>query len=375
MNDYAERRSRIYSWIASEGLDAAYLTRDADVRYLTGMPSDSLLVLLAEGKSVLLPWDINLANRLAAADEIIPYTEYRRDLATALSAVLAGAGLDSGCRIEIPGDTAYPRVKSLEASLGKTLPGVEIVCRDNGLDDTLHRLRAKKSVHELAILSDAATMTDSLINGLEAGFADGSLVSELDVALFLEREARALGAEGTGFDTLVAGPGRSNGIHAFPTYTDAPFRARGCGIIDFGVKCDGYTSDVTVSVVFGEPTDTQQEMISLVQQAYNEATAMCAPGADATAIAEHVDRLFEEAGYSMPHSLGHGIGLDVHEEPRVSSKSKERVTLEPGMVITIEPGLYHESQGGVRLENDVIILETGSQIITTSRILRFPDPG
>ena len=370
MNRYAQRRIRLYEWLERENTDAAYLVADPDVRYFTGMPSDSVLILLRTGRSILLPWDINLANVRADADEIIPYTEYHRDLNTAVKAVMSDSSNGTISKLEIPGDTAYPSV----ARLRDDLTSVEIVCRSHGLNDQVHGQRIIKDADELSTLEKAAEITNRIFDRLESDLASGELQTELDVALFLEREARSQGAEGTGFESIVAGPTRSNGIHAFPSYTNAPFAATGCGIIDFGVKVDGYTSDITLTAVFGEPRGALCLMLDLVQQAYDEAIERAIVGADAGDIARHVDAIFEKAGYAMPHSLGHGIGLEVHEAPGLRSTSQDPSPLKPGMVFTIEPGLYHPTDGGVRLENDVMLTEAGARVITHSRILHLSDP-
>ena len=370
-HDYAGRRERIYSWLEENDVDAVYLQKDADVRYLSGMPGDSTLLLFRQSHSVLLPWDINLAKLHANSDEIIPFTNFDRKLTRALSELCQKYGIGAKSRVEIPGDTAYPAIDSIREAVN----GAEIVCRTDGFETAVQTSRSVKDRNELEILERAAKITNEIVDELEAAFRSGELSTELDVALFIERESRTRGGEGTGFDTIVAGPSRSNGIHAYPGYTQATFRTPGSGIIDFGVKVDGYTSDVTMSCIFGEPTKTQREMIDLVERAYHDVMGKLGKGADAVEIARDVDSLFEASGYSMPHSLGHGIGLEVHEAPSLRSHSEKPSLLEEGMAFTVEPGLYHESEGGVRFENDVIITPAGPRVITTSRILYVPLPG
>ncbi len=99
---------------------------------------------------------------------------------------------------------------------------------------------------------------------------------------------------------------------------------------------------------------------------------MCKPGATTYEIGAAVDNIFNEKGYKMPHSLGHGIGLDVHEAPIVNEHKETSSVLESGIYITIEPGLYHPDLGGIRLENDVLITDDGHKVITNSRILHIP---
>jgi len=216
-----------------------------------------------------------------------------------------------------------------------------------------------------------ASYTDQLMDMVEKEIAAGMLSTELDVALFLEREARRMGAEGMGFETLAAGPGRSFGIHAFPAFTSGPFANAGLSILDFGARFEGYTSDVTMSFVSDVLSQEQKTMIDLVEEAHRIAVEACGPGVPLLKVATLVDDLFKKAGWFMPHSLGHGIGLDAHEAPMLSMRASPEALLQPGHIVTIEPGLYHPEFGGVRLENDVLITETGAEVLTHSRIVRL----
>jgi len=394
--NYRTRVERVASWLASEGLAAALLVdeeehRNPAIRYLTGHPSDALLFVLPEARTILLPWDVNLSRTLAVADEIIPYTDFKRSLAEAYSAITSRFALTG--RIEISGGTSYPLVRKL----AERVPELAIECREGGIDATIARQRAIKDADELAKIEEAAEATNRLLATIEerlarSGWNDAQsgaggdsarradtpgrrpsdLPSEADVALFIEREARMLGAEGTSFETLAAGPARSFGIHAFPAFGAGPFGGPGLSILDFGLRVDGYPSDVTVTVATGKLTPRQEEMIGLVEEAYDLSLALVAPGRPTAEIARAVDGRFERAGYSMPHALGHGLGLRIHESPAVNSREGNTDILEPGMVITIEPGLYHPEAGGVRKENDLLITENGFKMLTTARILRLP---
>jgi len=394
--NYRSRLERVASWLSAEGLAGALLVdeeerRNPAIRYLTGHPSDALLFVLPDARTILVPWDVNLARKLAVADEIIPYTDFRRSLPEAYSAIVARLGLAG--RVEISAGASYPLVRRLAARE----PAITLECRDEGIDAAIAHQRAVKDADELAKIEQAAEATNRLLAALEERFVHGGwddapgiaggepaggagkgrasaphLPSEADVALFIEREGRLLGAEGTSFETLAAGPSRSFGIHAFPAFGSGPFGGPGLSILDFGLRVDGYPSDVTVTVATGKLTSRQEEMVGLVEEAYDLSLSLVAPGRPAAEIARAIDGHFQRAGYAMPHSLGHGLGLRVHESPAVSSREGNRDVLEPGMVITIEPGLYHPEAGGVRKENDLLVTETGARVLTTARILRLP---
>jgi Xaa-Pro dipeptidase len=368
----AARRARAAAWLASEGIGAAFFedaegSRDQALRYLSGQPGDALLILAADGRSVLVAWDLNLARLASSADEILAYSDFERLPLRALSEVLARLGLSEGSKIELPSTFAYPRY----IDFVEGLPGYDLVCRAAGIDGFLGRMRSVKEPAELETYRRACAITDGIIDGLERGVRSLAIRSELDAALFIERSARDSGCEGLGFETLAAGPSRSWGIHAFPPYGPGPFAGEGMSILDFGVRLEGYTSDVTMSFVRGTLAPDAERMIELVQQAHDEAIEMLAPGRKCREIALRVDGIFAQAGLAMPHALGHGIGLDAHEAPALRSREDCADVLEAGQVVTIEPGLYYPELGGVRLEDDILITEMGRERLTASRIVRL----
>ena len=198
----------------------------------------------------------------------------------------------------------------------------------------------------------------------------GKIKTETDAALFIEVESRKRGCEGTSFETLAAGPDRSFAIHAFPAWTCAPFGGQGLSILDFGVRYGAYCTDVTMT--FARDLNPKQEkLVNLVEKAYKLAMSMTHNGTPARDVAAAVDALFAKSKKQMPHGLGHGIGLQEHEYPNIRNRSKNEWVLEPGMIFTIEPGLYDPALGGCRLENDILMTETGSETLTTSRIVRL----
>lgn len=369
--EYRSRISRLADWLAAERTSAALFVdvegrRDPAIRYFTGHPGDALLFVFSDARSLLVPWDINLARSIATADEMVAYSEYNRSLTQAVEAIVKKGGITGP--VEVSASTPHPVFEELRTASGRA----EIVCRTGGLDEVVTGYRMVKDTDEIRLLVQAAEVTNELLSLLQDFLANSTDPAEVDVALFLEREALRRGCQGMSFESLVAGPSRSFGIHAFPPYSAAPFAREGMSILDFGVLVDGYPSDVTVTVVKGTPSDKQEEMIGLVQRAYDTAVAKSTVGTATREIAAAVDELFESGGYSMPHSLGHGLGLEVHEKPFLRNKPDIQTRLEPGMAFTIEPGLYDSEAGGVRLENDLLVGDQGTRILTTSRILRLP---
>lgn len=368
MNSYLERQKKVSSLLVREDIALLVLCdreglRDSSVRYLTGHPSDSVLFLFADGRSLLLPWDINLARIKATATRIKPYNDYGRTLVQALTKVLAEEHLPKGSRIEVPGQLPYPEfIKIAEESQ------YQFVCREYGLASTIEDMRQIKDADELATLHKAFAITDSILDKIEAALRKGQC-TETDIALMIDREARLSGAEGTGFETLAASPGRSYNIHAFPAYTGALMPADGLSIIDFGVKYDGYTSDVTTTITLNLNPE-QEKMVSCIEEAVKVAEKLLKPGTLTTELSGAVNDHLASWGYVMPHNLGHGIGLYIHEKPFLRAKV-DPVKLEKGMVFTIEPGIYDPKLGGVRLENDYMITDNGYEKLTNSRIIRL----
>ena len=209
---------------------------------------------------------------------------------------------------------------------------------------------------------------NDILDKIEAVLRSGQC-TETDIALLIDREARLAGAEGTGFETLAAAMGRSYNIHAFPAYTGAIMPADGLSIIDFGVKYDGYTSDVTTTITRNLNPE-QEKMVSVIEGAVKVAEKLLKPGTLTTELSGAVNDYLENNGYVMPHNLGHGIGLYIHEKPFLRAKV-DPVKLEKGMVFTIEPGIYDPELGGIRLENDYLITDTGYEKLTNSRIIRL----
>jgi len=341
--------------------------RDQNIRWFTGQPGDALLFISLE-KMILAAWDINLAKLYASKSPaiIVSYNDFDRKPVKAIATIANKLGIPAGAKIEIPSVTPYPVFLDYVGEL----TDYDIICRDNGAAMETRRLRAVKDENEIAITRKAADLTNELIDSLEKNVRSGKIQTEAEAALFIEIEARKSGCEGTSFGTLAAGPDRSYAIHAFPTWTNAPFGGQGLSILDFGVKLNGYCTDVTLT--FARDLDPKQEkLVNLVEKAAKHAISMALNGTAARDIAAAVDSLFLKSKKKMPHGLGHGVGLQEHEYPVIRNSSENEWVLSPGMIFTIEPGLYDPILGGCRLENDILITETASEILTKARIIKL----
>ncbi len=388
-NIYLERRRGVYSYLKDNGIDLAILKdsegkRNKSIRYLTGHPMDATLILISEnltpegegGKAILAPWDINIAEKMANADAFLPSKIYRKSLKELLEEIKI--------QEEIPYLTNPQKLRKIEISGNFTYPEVynaiqnnrlEIVCTENGIDHLILNKRMIKDHMEIEILKKAAEITDSVIEEIEKllkgkinWFSTPKDLTETDLKLFIDKKLREFGGDTTGFETLVASPKRSFSIHTVPAYSSEKLLTPGLALVDFGVEYMGYTSDVTVPIVIEPLTKKQRHILELVLKAYNEAVDMLRASLTIEKLTTRVDNIFESEGFKMPHSLGHGIGLDVHERPLLR-KGEKVDTLSSGHVITIEPGLYDPNEGGIRIENDFLITENSYQQLTHSHLI------
>lgn len=367
---YAARREKLFAFMKENKITAAVFEdtegrRDLSVRYFTGHPSDALWICSSDGKNALVPWDENLAKERSVDVKIIPYNKYDRKNIEAVREILKSFKKnDPRLKVEVSPATPYPLfLKYVDA-----LQGWDVLCRENSVHDFVLSLRACKDEYEIECTKEAARVGDLIIEKIENGIDDGSIKTEMDVSLLIERELRLNGCERNGFDTLAAGSSRSFAIHAFPGYTSAPWPGKGLSILDFGVVFEGYTSDTTLTVV-KDATDEQKKLVELVEKAAKEALPYYKNGEKIKMAGLVADEVFKKAKREMPHTLGHGIGLEIHEFPRVSAKQTDDIVFKPGMIVTLEPGLYDSKLGGVRLENDVLVTENGNEVITHSKII------
>ena len=386
--NYGRRQKKTAGILSKKGITAAIIrdfegSRNSSLRYLTGHPGDALLFIFGSGKTILLPWDVNLAARYAQCSKIIPYTDFDRDFTKAAAAVLkeesaeaVSRGFDRP-RIDVSSSFTWPDVEMLK----EKLPETEFLCSRSGIDSVISGQRAVKENTELRIIRKAAKITDRIIELIEkkllSAAEGGRKVTETDIALLIEKSARRSGAEGTGFETIAASPSRSAEIHPHPYFTAADFSAPGLSVIDFGIKYLGYTTDVTIAIAAEPLSERQREMVSLVTEAAASAEKMLKPGTPVSAPADEVNRFFRSRGYAMPHALGHGTGLDVHEPPFLrpapdtAAGAGHLPLLEKGLVLGVDPALSPRGGGGIRLENDYIITESGCEKITSSRVIHL----
>jgi Xaa-Pro aminopeptidase len=221
-------------------------------------------------------------------------------------------------------------------------------------------LRLVKDEEELALMEKAAHLGVDLFHELLPVLHSG--MTETAVAAFLEQGARLRGAEGMSFETIVASGARSSLPHGRATSERLP--RKGFLTLDFGVILNGYCSDMTRTVFLGKPTERERFTYDAVREAQIAAVEAVKPGVSCGDVDEAARSVLRKAGLAeyFTHSTGHGVGLEIHESPRIAAEQSQ--LLLPGMVITIEPGVYLAGQFGVRIEDMVAVTKQGGHVMT-----------
>jgi Xaa-Pro aminopeptidase/Xaa-Pro dipeptidase len=227
------------------------------------------------------------------------------------------------------------------------------------LADELRLIRARKDETEIALMKKAAEISSAAILSLIAQIKPGC--TEKELALQLELNARKSGADQLAFEAIVAAGANSALPHARPT--NKKIKKRDLIVIDFGVKCEGYCSDETCTIAFGELTAKQKNAYQTVRNAHDRAIAIVKANISASDVDICArDAFGEKYRKYFAHGTGHGIGMEVHEPPRLASNSKD--ILEAQMMVTVEPGLYFPGLWGIRIEDTVLVKENGCEKIT-----------
>ncbi|HHU60427.1 MAG: Xaa-Pro peptidase family protein [Bacillota bacterium] len=226
----------------------------------------------------------------------------------------------------------------------------------------VQEMRIIKKSEEIEFIRQAAQIGDRAFAKLLPTINSG--ITESELAIELEYIVRKMGAEGMSFDPIVASGPRSALPHARPG--ERVLSVGDFVVFDFGCIVNGYCSDMTRTIVIGEPEERHMLIYDLVLKAQKESLAAIAPGKTGAEIDAVAREIISDAGYGeyFGHGLGHGVGLEIHENPRLSRR--DDTVLEPGMVVTVEPGIYLPDFGGVRIEDMVVVTDEGCDVLTST---------
>jgi Xaa-Pro aminopeptidase len=346
------RLQRLQEELQKHKLEAILIGHLPNIRYLCGF-SGSAALLLASGRNVEFFTDGRYT--VQAREEVRGARIHIQKGKSAFAAALEW--LNGQSRIKRLGiEAAYMTVADREL-LGKRIGrGLRIV----NAPDLVERMRMVKSADEIERIRAACELGTGLLEEVTGTLDPGR--TESQVAAQLELAARRGGAEQMAFPTIIAGGARSALPHGRASRARIP--ARGFVVCDFGVILSGYCSDMTRTLHVGRPSTAARTVYEAVREAQQAALDAVRPGKTVGDVDAAARKLLKKRGLLeyFTHSTGHGLGLEIHEAPRVAAGQTE--VLRPGMVITVEPGVYLPGKFGVRIEDTVVLTEAGCQILT-----------
>ena len=346
-----ERRTTVRARLAELNADAFLVTKLVNVRYLSGFTGSNAQLLIGGASDVLFT-DGRYEEQAARQSPDVVLSPY--SAARPLTDVLRPALADQ--RVVRLAVEAHDVTLQQARVWSEKLHGVELV-ETSGI---VEALRIRKTPDEIDALRRAAAIGDAAFSALREHLGDG--VTEAEAAADLDDAMRRAGSEGLSFDSIVAF-GESA---AEPHHQPGARRLRRGDLIklDFGATTGGYHSDMTRTIAFGDPDDDAAAIHRIVLDAQRAGIDAVRAGAACSAVDGAARDVVARSGHSFGHGTGHGVGLEIHEAPSVRKESTE--TLEAGMVVTVEPGIYLPGFGGVRIEDTVVVTEDGCEIITRS---------
>jgi Xaa-Pro aminopeptidase len=362
VSESSERVERVRALMAQQQLDCLLITHPSNRVYLTGFTGDDIApnessghLFITANDAVLVTGGVNLTQAEAQAPHV-RVIKREGGWAQADAAVLVELGAR---RI---GYEAQAMLVSVFHGITEQLNEKHHECEWVVADGLVEQFRIVKSESEIALLRKAFEITSEAFERIAPTIQAGQ--TEWDVAWKIHQTFVELGAEGPAFPTIVAA-----GTHAARPHHEPGERVIREGepiVIDMGARYHGYCADLTRTVWVGEPDDNLREVYPIVAAAVEHAIERVQPGmtgADMDAAArDYIDA--RGFGDAFNHSLGHGVGVRVHEGPSASKESKD--VLAVGHVITVEPGIYLPEWGGVRIEDVILITETGIEVLTTA---------
>ena len=352
MDRTTSRRDRLARSLKADGVDALLVSAPTNVRYLTGFTGEDSVLLLARDRALIVS-DGRFTTQLG--QECPDLDVQIRPVGQSLPEGVAEAAGKLGFR-RLGFEPAALSVAEFEAIRAK-LKTVDLVA----LADRVEALRAVKDKEEVAAIREAIDVAERAFamfrNGLRAG------ESEKDAADDLESYLRRCGATAASFPPIVAVGRRAALPHARPT-AEAKIGDADFVLVDWGATGRPYKSDLTRVLVTGKVTPKFEKVYRTVLKAQERGIAAVRPGATARDVDAEARSVIEEAGFGrfFTHGLGHGLGMDIHEAPRLRRGGGE--TLAAGMVVTVEPGIYLPGWGGVRIEDDVLVTPDGPEVLS-----------
>jgi len=352
MERFEKRRQQLRKQMHKAKADALLVTNFVNVTYLTGFTGDDSYLLLTGDGAIVLS-DPRYTTQLETECSDVE-REIRRPGVTMTESV---AQVVKRTRLQKLGVEASSMTLSTRKSLGEALPDIEVV----ETSDLVEELRAVKDKNEIDRVRRACWQARRAFDVVRASLTPE--MTEKQVAADLEYQLRRFGAKGCSFPPIVAVGAQAALPHARPG--EQKIGAADFVLIDWGSCEELYMSDLTRLVVTAKISPKLERIYGVVLQAQLAAIEAIRPGVTCEAVDQVARDIITEAGFGKQfgHGLGHGIGLEIHEGPRLAQKRS--TVLQPGMVVTVEPGIYLPKWGGVRIEDDILVTRTGAEVLTS----------
>lgn len=356
-----KRLSRLRAVMGEQGIDVLYVRELSNISWATGFErvfdDEPAHALVVSARNCVLHTDSRYfdAMKSAAADADIEVDNSRM----AHSAVLAQVSdcIDGDIvRVGIEDSIPLAEYRALQRTFeGRAIDLVE-------LSGFVEELRQVKDKSEITAMRKAQSITDAAFANIIAFMKPG--MTEREVQLQLDRYMYEGGAEGLAFGTIVATGAHAASPHAIPGETKLAFGD--AVVMDFGARYAGYCSDMTRTVFVGEPSDEARRAYGAIRRANEECEAMLRAGLSGADVHQHAEAVLEEEGFggAMGHSLGHSVGIDIHEAPNLSPRNPKALCA--GNVVTVEPGIYLTGKFGMRLEDYGVVRDTSYEVFTQS---------
>ena len=358
--DYEGRLSKLRESVAGAGADALLVTNLTNVRYLTGFSGSNGQVLVTSSGATFFTdprYRARAADLVEGADVVVYEAALHEELAARVAEVRR-IGIEAGSM-----------TVAMRDHLASKLEGADLIATK----DLVEELRRQKEPEELTLVREAVRIADEALAWLLERVGPGR--TEREVALEVEVEMRRRGADSVAFEPIVGSGPLSAHIHHSPS--DRVFEPGDLLLIDMGARWQGYCSDLTRTVSLGAASEHHRDVYDVVLEAQTAGIDAVGPGKSGVECDAAARRVIDEAGYgeTFGHGLGHGVGLDIHESPRLHKTSEDKLMVAD--LVTVEPGIYESIEdsaldgaasgsGGVRIEDCVLVTEDGSEVLGKS---------
>ena len=347
--DYKDRINSIRKSISKSDIDTAFISSKDNIRYYSGFTGTLAFLLITENKSIIIT---DSRYTVRAQEESPDYEIYQ--LKSGDNWIKNSTDQIKSKVIGFEGNfVSFNMLNQLKERANK-----DLIWKD--YSEQISKERVVKSKSEVEKIEAAISISDRAFNAVSKEIKVG--MTEREIAWEIEKEMRILGAESISFDTIVASGLNGSKPHHSPTNKQI---SNGEAItIDMGAKLNGYCSDLTRTIFIGKPDEKFKKIYNIVLRSQLISIETAKDGMTGEEIDKISRDIISEEGFGeyFGHSLGHGVGLEIHENPGVGPNSKNEIT--PGMVYTIEPGIYIDGWGGIRIEDMVLMTDNGNKLLS-----------